>query len=206
MGRSASVAVVVSLLGLISVAGGVRAAEQPAATAPAEPQAEPVRNVAVWNVEKTEKAKAGLAIHGYDPVAYFPEGGGKAAKGDASLTTSYKGVEYRFVSKEHRDAFLANPARYEPAFGGWCAWAMLDGEKVDVDPESFLVTDNRLFLFYKGFWGDTKAKWSDKAKDQAAEAKQADAKWKDLSGEAPRDVKPAAKDATPKASAGSSSK
>lgn len=206
MGRSASVAVVVSLLGLVSVAGGVRAAEQPAANAPAEPQAEPVRNVAVWNVEKTEKAKAGLAIHGYDPVAYFPEGGGKAAKGDASLTTSYKGVEYRFVSKEHRDAFLANPARYEPAFGGWCAWAMLDGEKVDVDPESFLVTDNRLFLFYKGFWGDTKAKWSDKAKDQAAEAKQADAKWKDLSGEAPRDVMPAAKDATPKAPAGSSSK
>jgi YHS domain-containing protein len=183
--------VVVALLGLVGSTGLSLAARQPAASAPAEPKSEPVRNIAVWNVEKTEKAKDGLAIHGYDPVAYFPEGGGKAAKGDASITTSYKGVEYRFVSREHRDTFLANPARYEPAFGGWCAWAMLDGDKVDVDPESFLVTDNRLFLFYKGFWGDTKAKWSEKAKDQASEAKQADGKWKDLSGEAPRDVKAA---------------
>ncbi len=207
MARSAQVAWVIALTGLAGSLLGQTGAQPPEAKGPSERQvSEPVRNVGVWNLEKAEKGKAGLAIHGYDPVAYFPEGGGKAKKGDGQITASYKGAEYRFASEEHRALFLANPARYEPAFGGWCAWAMLDGDKVDVDPESFLVTGNRLFLFYKGFWGDTRAKWSEKGKDQAAEAKQADGKWKDLSGEEVRDVKAAsagsAKDETVKSESG----
>jgi peptide methionine sulfoxide reductase msrA/msrB len=153
-------------------------ADTPAAS-PGGDASQPVRNVAEWNV-----GKAKLAIQGFDPVAYFPEGGNAATQGDPSITTDYGGVVYRFVSTAHRETFLANPARYEPAHGGWCSYAMLEGDKVQVDPKSFLVKDGRLFLFYKGFLGDTRAKWL-KA-DPASEAKTADAMWRKISGESPR--------------------
>jgi YHS domain-containing protein len=136
----------------------------------------PVRKVSEWNLGKEK-----LAIQGYDPVAYFPDDGGADTKGNESITTEYGGVVYRFVSAAHREKFLANPARYEPAHGGWCSYAMLEGDKVQVDPRSFIVKDGRLFLFYKGFLGDTRAKWL-KA-DHATEAKTADANWKKISGE-----------------------
>jgi len=139
----------------------------------------PVRKVAVWNLDGKK-----LAIQGYDPVAYFPEGGGLAVKGDEKISTEYGGAVYRFASAAHRETFLASPARYEPAHGGWCSYAMLEGDKVDVDPKSFIVKDGRLFLFYKGLLGDTRAKWL-KA-DHATEAKTADAMWKQISGEPPR--------------------
>jgi peroxiredoxin len=99
------------------------------------------------------------------------------------------GVKYRFASQSNLDKFKANPARYEPAHGGWCSWAMREGDKVDVDPTSFIVKDDRLFLFYKGWLGNTRAKWL--KGDHAAEAKDADANWKKLSKEEPRMVPPA---------------
>ncbi len=140
--------------------------------------AEPVRKVALWNLGNDK-----LAIKGYDPVAYFPEGGGAVMKGDEKLTADYGGVVYHFASPAHRETFLANPARYEPAHGGWCSYAMLEGDKVQVDPRSFLVEEGRLFLFYKGFLGDTRAKW--RKADHATEANTADGMWKKLSGESP---------------------
>ena len=146
------------------------------AASPGDKSTEPVRRVAEWNIGKEK-----LAIQGYDPVAYFPEGGGAATKGDESITAEYGGVVYRFASAAHREKFLASPARYEPAHGGWCSYAMLEGDKVQVDPRSFIVKDGRLFLFYKGFLGDTRAKWL-KA-DHATETKTADAMWKKIRGE-----------------------
>lgn len=145
----------------------------------AQAGAAPVQNVAEWNL-----GKAKLAVQGYDPVAYFPEGGGAAAKGDESITAEYEGVVYRFVSPAHRERFLANPQHYEPAHGGWCSYAMLEGDKVQVDPKNFIVSDGRLFLFYKGFLGDTRAKWL--KGDPATETKTADAMWKKVSGESAR--------------------
>lgn len=121
--------------------------------------------------------KDGLAIAGYDPVAYFPEGGGKAKKGSDKITTRHEGVLYRFASEANRKLFLAKPARFEPEYGGWCAYAMARGKKVEVNPKSFLVTDGKLLLFYKSFLNDTRAKWLEKA---AALKLQADAAWKKL--------------------------
>ncbi len=141
-----------------------------------------VRTVSAWNLE----AKSKLAIKGYDPVAYFS---GSPQKGKANITTDYNGAVYHFATTANRDAFLADPAKYEPAYGGWCAWAMKDGEKVEVDPTKFIVKNDRLYLFYDGFWGNTKAKWE--KEDHAAQVKQADAKWKTLSGEDPAMLKPA---------------
>lgn len=179
-----------SILLAAAMAGGVSTGEpQTTQPAPASTAPEPVRNTDAWNLPRKGER---LAISGYDPVAYFPEGGGEATKGDKSVTLEHRGVVYRFASAEHRDLFRAHPERYEPAHGGWCSWAMRDGDKVDVDPRSFIVRDGRLFLFYKGLLGDTRAKWLKTDHDASATA--ADRHWKQLSGEDPRTV-PLADDA-----------
>lgn len=118
------------------------------------------------------------ALKGFDPVGYFTEN--KALKGKESLRSSYKGVMYQFATAENREAFAQDPEKYLPTYGGWCATAMVDGEKVDIDPANFIVDHGRLFLFYKGLWGDARAKWM---KDTAAKEKSADAAWKKLTGE-----------------------
>ncbi len=128
--------------------------------------------------------KARLAIDGYDPVAYFPEGGGKPAKGDKKFTLAHEGVEYRFTSDANRQLFIANPAKYEPAHGGWCSYAMADsGKKVEIDPKSFVIKDGRLFLFYKDIFNDTRASW---LKNESELTTRADANWRKVSNEEPR--------------------
>ncbi len=146
--------------------------------------AEPIRNIEEWDISKSN-----LAIDGYDPVAYFPEGGSKAKKGKKSISTTYEGVTYRFATEENRDVFLANPAKFEPAYGGWCAWAMSKGSKTEIDPKSFIVKDDRLYLFYKGIFGNTKKDWLDGDHGQLESS--ADDEWKAISGESPRFGKPA---------------
>lgn len=90
--------------------------------------------------------KKGIAIEGYDPVRYFK---GKPEEGDEELTSSYKGITYCFVSPSNLAKFNAAPDRYEPAYGGWCAYAMGEkGEKVKIDPETFKILDGRLYPFY----------------------------------------------------------
>jgi YHS domain-containing protein len=140
---------------------------------------EPIRNIEEWDLSKSN-----LAIDGYDPVAYFPEGGSKAKKGKKSISTTYRGTTYRFATESNRDTFLTNPAKFEPAYGGWCAWAMSKGSKTEVDPKSFIVQDDRLYLFYKGIFGNTKKDWLDGEHDQLESS--ADNEWKDISGESPR--------------------
>ena len=88
----------------------------------------------------------GLAIQGYDPVAYFSQK--KAIKGKSTLTAVHEGVTYQFSSQTNKDAFLKNPSGYEPQYGGWCAFAMGDyGKKVEVDPETFKILDGKLNFF-----------------------------------------------------------
>lgn len=162
------------------VSSSAQTAGAPMSAGEAKPA--PVRTIKEWNIDSDTK----LAIAGYDPVAYFPEGGGEAKKGDAKFELDHMGVKYRFASQENLDKFKANPARYEPAHGGWCSWAMREGDKVDIDPASFIVKDDRLFLFYKGWLGNTRAKWL--KGDHAGEAKEADTNWKKLAKEEPRMV------------------
>jgi peroxiredoxin/YHS domain-containing protein len=174
-----TVALILSSFGAAASIAQSGAAPTPAAPSPAAP-AEPKRATEQWNIGKKDR----LAIAGFDPVAYFPEGGGKAKEGSASITVDHKGAVYRFVNAENKKRFEENPGKYEPAYGGWCAWAMLDGEKVEVDPESFIVKDGRLMLFYDGFFADTRAKWS--KNDHVQQAAKADVKWRTISGEMAR--------------------
>jgi len=123
------------------------------------------------------------AIDGYDPVAYFPEGGGKPAKGGKKFAFTFRGVLYHFASQANLDAFKKEPKKFEAAYGGWCANAMgKTGEKVEIDPTSFKITDGKLFLFYKDFFNDTRANWS---KDEKSLHAKADTSWKKTSGEDP---------------------
>lgn len=178
MTMSAQAAIVAIILGVVAICVGEALPVQPV-----EQPAEPVRAVHLYNLPKNST----LAMKGYDPVAYFPEGGKKAIRGLESISLTYKSVTYRFASEEHLALFRKDPSRYEPAYGGWCAWAMLDGDKVEVDPRKFIVKDGRLFLFYNGLLNDTRAKWLDH--DHEAQAAKADAQWKKLSGEEPRKPK-----------------
>ena len=115
----------------------------------------------------------GVAIKGYDPVAYFTIG--KAEKGKSSFSTSYKGVSYHFADAADLNSFLANPEKYEPQYGGWCAYAMgHDGSKVEVDPETFKIINGKLFLFYNRFFNNTLKSWN---QDESKLHTQADANW-----------------------------
>jgi YHS domain-containing protein len=137
--------VLIALLAMTSMAPALTQAPSEATGADeslaAIPVAPSVRSVGDWNL-----GEGGLALVGFDPVACFPEGGGKARKGSPEMTLEQGGAIYRFASEANRDRFRKEPARYEPAYGGWCAWAMAQeaGEKVEVDPESFLVQDSRM--------------------------------------------------------------
>jgi len=146
------------VLALSVLAGAAYASVAPASQAAAvqqvQPQEQGERDVSHFNLDKNK-----LALSGYDPVAYFTEGGGKATKGSDKITTTYKGVVYRFATEEHKALFLKTPDKFEPAYGGWCAYAMAEGEKVEIDPESFVVTDGKLYVFYKSFFNDTRSKW-----------------------------------------------
>ena len=81
---------------------------------------------------------------------------------------------------------MKQPERYRPAYGGWCAWAMRRGTKTDIDPKSFLIYNNRLLVFYKGIWGDTRKEWLQS--DQADSQRRSDLNWKKISGESPRSI------------------
>jgi YHS domain-containing protein len=114
-----------------------------------------------------------VAIDGYDPVAYFDDH--KAVEGKKELSLSHEGVVYYFSSATHRDKFKSDPAKYEPAYGGWCAFAMgSSGEKVEVDPETFKIIDGRLYLFYNKFFNNTLTSWN---KDEPALKRNADVNW-----------------------------
>jgi YHS domain-containing protein len=118
----------------------------------------------------------GLAIQGYDPVAYFKLN--KAVKGKSEFSTVLAGVTYHFSSAENRDAFIKSPAAYEPEYGGWCAYAMgAKGEKVMIDPGTFKIVNNKLYLFYNRFFNNTLKDWN---KDEAHLKTQADANWQKL--------------------------
>jgi YHS domain-containing protein len=103
------------------------------------------------NVDKT-----GVAIQGYDPVAFFTDN--KPVKGDQKFLLKHDGAIYFFASKEHRDLFKADPAKYEPCFGGYCAYGVSKNKLVEIDVDAFQIVDGKLLLQYsKGVRDDFNA-------------------------------------------------
>ena len=113
--------------------------------------------------------KDGLAIRGYDPVAYFTAG--KAAKGSPDYSTSYKGSVFRFESAANREAFKADPVRYAPQYGGFCAFGLAGGYKAAIDPNAFKVVEGKLYLNYNA---KVQSQWN---ADIPGYVRKADANW-----------------------------
>ena len=96
------------------------------------------------NPEIFANFRNGVAIFGYDPVAYFTDGA--AREGDPAHALEWKGATWHFVSAENRDAFAANPERYAPQYGGYCAYAIAKGSAKEADPKVFTIVDDKLYL------------------------------------------------------------
>jgi len=88
----------------------------------------------------------GLAIKGYDAVAYFTQG--RARKGSANHTLKHKGISWQFASAENLEKFKANPAKYEPAYGGYCAYGVSRGYLVKIEPDAWSIVGGKLYLNY----------------------------------------------------------
>lgn len=117
----------------------------------------------------------GVGLSGWDPVSYFPDGGGKPVKGSIKISLEHHGVTYRFASEEHLRAFKQAPEKFLPQYGGWCAWAVAElGKRVDVDPLSYEIHDGKLYLFYRDPGLDTRALWAPKADELI---RRGDGKW-----------------------------
>ncbi len=117
--------------------------------------------------------ESGVAVSGYDVVAYFTQN--KAIKGDKQFAVNAEGVLYYFSSQANKNLFLKEWKKYEPQYGGWCAFAMGDyGKKVEVDPETFKITDGKLYLFYHSWTNNTLTKWN---KDETNLKTKADKNW-----------------------------
>lgn len=90
--------------------------------------------------------KKGVAIHGYDPVAFFTEG--RAVEGDKRITHRWMDAEWRFSSPENRDLFAADPEKYAPQYGGYCAYAASQNRIYDANPKYWRIVDGKLYLNY----------------------------------------------------------
>lgn len=119
--------------------------------------------------------KKNLALSGYDLIEYYNN---KAIKGNSKHESIHEGARYHFKSLKNKLLFEKNPLKYTPQYGGWCAYAMgYNGEKVSVNPESFSIENDKLYLFYKTFFNDTKSKWN---KNTAELKNNAEENWNKL--------------------------
>lgn len=88
----------------------------------------------------------GTAIDGTDPVSYFTDG--RPIEGNSDITLEWNGATWQFVSKDNRDRFAANPEKYAPQYGGYCAWAVAQGYTASTDPDAWAIVDGKLYLNY----------------------------------------------------------
>lgn len=117
-------------------------------------------------------AGPGIAVHGYDPVAYFTEQ--RPVQGSAEHQTVHENATYRFSSADNLAKFKANPAKYVPAYGGFCAYGVSVGAKFDGDPRYWKIVDGKLYLNLNKKIQDT---WKE---DIPGNIKKAEESWKKI--------------------------
>lgn len=124
---------------------------------------------------ETNVGSDGIGIQGYDPVAYFTED--RAVAGSPDFTAEHGGATYRFSSAAHWSAFIEDPEKYVPQYGGFCAYAVAHGATAPIDPQAFTVFEGKLFLNYSDH---VRAQWRN---DASVFISKADANWPELSGQ-----------------------
>ena len=101
--------------------------------------------------------KKNFIADGYDVVAYFEN---KAIMGNKNFITTYDGAKYKFSSQQNLELFIENPQKYIPQYGGYCAYAVaVKSDKVNIDPKTFEIRDNKLYLFYNAWGTNTLNLW-----------------------------------------------
>lgn len=114
----------------------------------------------------------GVAIKGYDPVAYFTAGGPR--EGKPEFTYEYKGAKWQFASAENKALFEANPDKYEPAYGGFCAFGVAQDALVKIEPDAWSIRNGKLYLNYDR---NVQSQWAQKPDEYI---QRADKKWPDI--------------------------
>jgi YHS domain-containing protein len=124
--------------------------------------------------------KDGVALRGYDPVSYFTVE--QPQQGVPAHTHVYKGSTFYFASEENRKLFVANPEKYAPQFGGYCAFGVArGGYKVSTQPDAFAIVDGKLYLNYNA---DVQKQWQ---KDVPGFIATAEKKWPETAKTRPKD-------------------
>jgi hypothetical protein len=114
-------------------------------------------------------SKEGIAIKGYDPVAYFLQQ--QAVEGSDSFSTEWSASKWKFISQANLDSFKQAPQKYAPQYGGFCAYGLSENHKSPTDPKAWTIVDNKLYLNYNP---KVKEMW---LKDTAAKIKAANTYW-----------------------------
>lgn len=124
-----------------------------------------------------QNLKNGIAAQGFDVVGFFKEN--QAIKGNSSLFTEHQGAKYFFDNQTDKDEFISNPDQYPPQYGGFCAIAMSEGNFSNPNPKSFIIQDEKLYLFTQMLFGiiDVKRQWMKAPKEKQALADKA---WEKL--------------------------
>ena len=113
-----------------------------------------------------------VAIKEFDPVSYFKGG---PLKGSSSITYKHKGIEYFFANEANREEFKNSPYKYEPAYGGWCAYTMaINGQRAKMNPTTYKIVDGKLYLFSNFNGNNSLVKWN---KDEKKLKAAADKLW-----------------------------
>jgi|KBSMisStandDraft_5_1062788.scaffolds.fasta_scaffold87822_3 YHS domain-containing protein len=114
-------------------------------------------------------APEGIALKGYDPVAFFTQA--KPVQGSADYSFTWEGVKWFFVDKNNLESFKKSPSKYAPQYGGYCAYGTSQGHKAPTQPDTWTIVDNKLYLNYNA---KVKEMW---LKNQAALIDSANRKW-----------------------------
>lgn len=120
-------------------------------------------------------AEGGIAVRGTDVVAYATQG--RPVAGSAAFAHTWRGATWRFATAAHRDAFAADPERFAPAYGGFCAYAVSEGYTAPIDPAAWRIVDGRLFLNYDR---SVQRRWE---RDIPGRVARADANWPRLAAQ-----------------------
>ena len=130
--------------------------------------------IALFGQKSETFLESGKAIRGFDPVAYFTES--KPVKGTEKFVYRWNKADWYFSSQQNLELFKANPEKYAPQYGGYCAYGMSDGHKAPTDADAWTIVNGKLYLNYNA---DVKKEWS---KDSLQRIKKADANWPEQKG------------------------
>lgn len=128
--------------------------------------------IAGKNISPINQTSKGIAVKGYDMVAYFLNGA--PSKGDKTITHEWNDATWRFANAENRDLFAADPEKYAPQYGGYCAYGVSQGATVSFNPDAWTIVDDKLYL---NLSKKIQKKWE---KDIAGYIETADNKWPDI--------------------------